>query len=91
MPANRRQRRPQLVGDGHEEVAGQLLRLRQPRRHLAEPRREPLDLAASTRPRQLNVVLPGGDLVGGARERLERPGDAPREERDEENRERDAG
>ena len=45
VTANRRQRRPQLVRDGHEEVARQLLRLREPRRHLAEPRAEALDLA----------------------------------------------
>ena len=39
VAADRGQRRPQLVRDRHEEVAGELLRLRQPRGHLVEPSR----------------------------------------------------
>ena len=69
MAADRRERRPQLVRDRHEEVPLELLRLRQPRRHLAEPLGEMRDLVASLQPGDGDVVATLGDLVGGARQR----------------------
>src|SRR5581483_8886291 len=89
MAADRGQRRPQLVRDGHQEVARQLLRLRELRGHLPEPRGEPLDLAAAAGAGQLDVVATGRDLVRGGGERLEGTRDAAREVDDEETGDRD--
>ena len=47
VAADRRQRRPQLVRDRHQEVPLLLLGLGEPRRHLAEAVREVADLAAA--------------------------------------------
>ena len=47
VAADRGQRRAQLVRDGHQEVALELLRLGEPRGHLAEPLGEVADLAAA--------------------------------------------
>ena len=47
VAADRRQRRPQLVRDGHQEVPLLLLRLGEPRGHLAEALGEVADLAAA--------------------------------------------
>ena len=76
VPADRGQRSAQLVRDRHEEVAGELLRLRELRGHLVEPSGEPVDLGAGAGVRrQRDVVVARRDLVGSGRERLERPRD----------------
>ena len=46
VPADRGQRRPQLVRDGHQELPLALLGRGEARGHLAEPLREVADLAA---------------------------------------------
>ena len=75
VAADRRQRRPQLVRDGHQEVALELLRLGEPRRHLAEAVGEVADLAAAGDARHLDAVVARRDLVGRVREGEHRPGD----------------
>jgi hypothetical protein len=80
---DRGQRRAQLVRHRHEEVAGELLRLREPCRHLAEPSSEPLDLAAPGALGHRYVVVARRDLVGRRRECIERPRDAAREVEDD--------
>ena len=70
VAADRRQRRAQLVRDGHEEVARQLLRLRELRRHVARSAtRGGAISSAAARARQLDAVVAGRDLVGCLRER----------------------
>ena len=64
VAADRGQRRPQLVRDGHQEVALQLLRFGELRGHLAEPLGEMPDLAAAGHVGQGNVEPPSRDLVG---------------------------
>jgi len=83
VTANRGQRRAQLVRHRHEEVAGELLRLRQPRGHLVEASGEPLDLTTPGALGHGHVVVARGDLVRRARELLERPGDPARVVEDE--------
>ena len=63
VTANGRQRRAQLMRDRHQEVALELLRFGQPRRHLAEAPRELADLAAARDLRHVDVVPASGDLV----------------------------
>src|SRR5207253_3798426 len=65
MTTDRRQRRPKLVRDRHEEVAGECLRLREPHGHVAEARGEPLDLATARSFRERDRVMTDGDLVRG--------------------------
>ena len=79
VPADRGQRRPQLVRDGHQEVALELLRLREPGRHLAEALGQVADLAAAPHRRDIHVVASLGDLVHRLREREHRLRDPPRE------------
>ena len=79
VAADRRQRRPQLVRDGHEEVALALLRLGEPGGHLAEAVGEVADLAAAGDARHLDVVVALRDLVGRVGEGEHRPGDPARE------------
>ena len=57
VAADRGQRRAQLVGDGHQEVALELLGLREPGRHLAEPVGQMADLAAARHVGHLDVVV----------------------------------
>ena len=61
------QRRPQLVRDRHEEVPLELLGLREPCRHIAEPLGEMRDLVAPLQLWNGDVVAALGDLVGGSR------------------------
>ena len=77
MTADRRQRRAQLVRDRHEEVARQRLRLRDLRRHLAEARRQALDLAAAHVLGHRDVVVARGHFVRSRGQRFERPDDPP--------------
>ena len=79
VAADRRQRRPQLVRDGHQEVALELLRLGEPRGHLAEAVGEVADLATAGDARHLDAVVAPGDLVGRVREGEHGPGDPARE------------
>ena len=72
VAADRRQRRPELVRDGHEELALELLGLRELRGHLAEALGEVADLVAARAARDLDVVVPRRDLVG-ARARARAP------------------
>ena len=72
VAADRRQRRPQLVRDRHQEVALELLRLGQPRVISRKRVGEMADLVASARLRDLDVVVAVGDLVGRRREREHR-------------------
>ena len=76
---DRRQRRPQLVRDGHQELPLALLGRGEARRHLVEPLREVADLVAAPAGGHAHGVVPGRDLVRGAREREHRPGDLPRQ------------
>ena len=69
MAADRRQRRPKLVRDRHQEVALELLRLLEPRSHLPEALRELADLTA--RVDLGNLVQAAGDVVGRLRELLD--------------------
>ena len=57
VPANRGQRRAQLVGDRHQEVALLLLRLGESCGHLAEALGEVSDLAAARNVRYVDVVV----------------------------------
>ena len=75
VAADRGQRRAQLVGDGHQEVALELLGLREPRGHLAEPVGQVADLATARHVRHLDVVVSLRDAVGGVRQRQHRPRD----------------
>ena len=58
VAANRGQRRPQLVRDGHQEVALELLGLGEPRRHLPEALGEVADLTAAAHRRDVHVTRP---------------------------------
>ena len=69
VPLDRRQRRPQLVRDGHQELPLTLLGRREARRHLVEPLRQVADLVSAASGRNADGVVPRRDLVGGARER----------------------
>ena len=84
VPLDRGQRRPELVRDRHQELALALLGRREPRGHLVEALGEVRDLASAAADRNLHRVVPGGDLVRGARERLDRAADPAREPRAEE-------
>ena len=77
--------------DAHEEVALELLRLREPARHVPEPAREDGDLVAPSCPRQLDVVAAARDLVRRLRERHDRRGQPAREVRDEPDGDREPG
>ena len=79
MPANRGQRRPQLVRDRHQEVAFELLCLGDPGRHLPEALGEVGDLTAASNRRDVHVTASLSDLVHGLRERQDRLGDPARE------------
>ena len=79
MAADRRQRRPQLARDGHQELPRQLLRLGQLRRHVGESRGELRELVGAARLGHLDPVVAAGDLVGRRREREQWSGDPPRE------------
>ena len=63
VPADRRQRRPQLVRHGHEEVALPLLGLRQAHRHLPQPVSEVADLAGRLHLGDTHVEPAFGDAV----------------------------
>ena len=69
MAANRRERRPQLVRDGHEERALELLRLGQLLDHAPEAIAELRDLVAAACLGDLDVVPSRRDVLCGARER----------------------
>ena len=79
VAANRRQRRPQLMRNRHQEVALELLGLLEPLGHLAEARRQQADLVVTPDRRELDVVVALRDLVGRFRQRQHRLGDATRE------------
>ena len=79
MAADRGQRRAQLVRDRHQEVALLLLRLGEPRGHLAEALGEVADLAAPRHVGHRDVVLALRDPVGRRREREHRLGDPARQ------------
>ncbi len=79
VAADRRQRRPQLMRHGHQEVPLPLVRLREPPGHLAEALREVTDLVAGADRLDLDVVAPARDPVCGTRQREQRLRDAPRE------------
>src|SRR5207253_6953104 len=68
VPADRGQRRPQLVRHGHEEVALPLLRLRETLCHLAQPVGEMPDLTPAPYLGHLDVEAPRRDVVGDVRE-----------------------
>ena len=68
VPPDRGQWRPQLVRDGHEERALQLLRLRELLDHPAEPLAQKRDLVATPCLRDLDVVAACRDVLGGARQ-----------------------
>ena len=68
MPADRGQRRPELVGDRHEERTLELLRLGELRDHSTEALAQERDLVAAPRLRDLDVVAAGGDVLRRARE-----------------------
>jgi hypothetical protein len=75
VPADRRQRRAQLVRDGHEEVPLLLFGKRQTGGHLREAVREMSDLAAAPDLGHVDVVVAARDLVCRRRERENRPAD----------------
>jgi hypothetical protein len=64
MTTNSRERRPQLVRHGHEEIAFQPVGLLEPDRHLIEAVGQVSDLAAAADRRDRDVVTALGDLVG---------------------------
>ena len=74
VAADRGQRRAQLVRDGHQEVALELLGLREPRGHLPEPVGQVADLAAARHVRHLDVVV---SLARRGRRRPTEPAPAP--------------
>ena len=90
VAADRRERRPQLVRDRHEEVPLELLGLPQPARHLGEALGEVADLVQALPRRHVHVVVAGGDLVGSTRQREDRLRDAPAQVPRERTRDEDA-
>ena len=77
MAADGGERRPELVGDGHQELPLQLFGLRESRRHLAEPLSEVADLVSRGHVRHDHVVPALRHLVGGAGETQDRLRDPP--------------
>ena len=76
---DRGQRRPELVRDGHQELALALLGGREPRRHLVEPLGEQADLVAAASGRDANRIVPLRDLVGRTGQRQHGAGDPARQ------------
>ena len=74
VPADRGQRRAELVRHGHEERALELLRLRELVDHPAEALAQERDLVSPSSLRDLDVVTAGGDVLGRAREHADRLG-----------------
>ena len=72
VAADRGQRRPQLVRDGHQEVPLLLLCLGEPGGHLAEAFGQVADLVRSPHVGDVDVVPALGDPVGRLREREHR-------------------
>ena len=79
VAADGRQRRPQLVRDGHQEVPLQGLGLFELRSHVPEPRRQMADLAAARHLGNSDAVAAGGNLVGRLGQREHRLRDPSRE------------
>ena len=90
VPADRRQRRAQLVRHRHEERALELLGLGELGDHPAEALAQERDLVAASRLRDLDVVTSGGDVLGRARESPHRLREAAREPEEENRRECDS-
>ena len=90
VTADRRQRRAQLVRDGHQERPLQLLGLRELVDHPPEAPGEERDLVASLGLRDLDVVPARGDVVRRAGQREDGLGEPPREPPEEDPAERDA-
>ena len=79
MAANCCQRRAQLVRDGHQEVPLELLRLREPGRHLPERVGQVGDLVAPGHVRNGYVVIALRDLIGRLGQTANGPRDPSRE------------
>ena len=76
---DRGERRAELVGDRHQELALALLGRGQAGGHLVEALGEMRDLVAAAPDGNVNRVVAACDLVGRAREGLDRAADPPRE------------
>src|SRR5207245_4285714 len=84
VAADRGQRRAELVGDAHQEVALPLLGLRQPPGHVTESIGEVSDLTAPAHIRDVDRIATPRDLVRRVREREHRlrdpAGQVPRQQ-----------
>ena len=69
VTVDRGQRRAQLVGDRHQELALSLLRRGEAGGHVSEPLGQLADLVLAVRGRHDDGVVARGDLVGRARQR----------------------
>jgi hypothetical protein len=78
VTADRRQRRAELVRDPHQEVPLELVRLAETVGHLAEAVGHVADLAALM-PRDIDLVVPLGNLVRRPREGQDRPRQSTRQ------------